>query len=120
MAAFGKEIAAAECLIRAGRLDQAMRHLERAHVLGQRHVIPHVRSHWSMLRIAFIRKAPADGMGQLIRILLGALGSAVGIVPTGNTGGTNISMFARLPLAPDIAELIEHGGPARGRRGRSP
>jgi hypothetical protein len=106
MAAFEAEMAAAKRQIQAGRLDRAMRHLERAHVLGQNHVMPHVRSHWAMFRIAVKRHSPADGLGQAVRIILGALGSAVGVVPTGNTGGTDISMFARLPIDDEIAVLI--------------
>jgi hypothetical protein len=110
MAAFEAEMAAAKRLIRAGRLDRAMRHLERAHVLGQNSVMPHVRSHWAMFQIAVKRRLPADGLGQAVRIVLGALGSAVWVVPTGNTGGTDISMFARLPLDPEIAALIMRDG----------
>jgi hypothetical protein len=101
------EMASAGRLIRAGRLDQAMRHLERAHVLGQRRIMPHVRSHWGMLRVALKRHALAEVSGQAVRIVLGALGSAVGMVPIGNTGGTNVSMFARLPIDPELAALIE-------------
>lgn len=100
-------MAAAEGHIRAGRPDHAMRHLQRAHVLGQTFVVPHFRSHWSMFRIALMRRSLADGLGQAVRIILGALGSAVGVVPTGNTGGTDISMFARLPLDPDIAACFD-------------
>ncbi|WP_334187382.1 DUF3703 domain-containing protein [Noviherbaspirillum sp.] len=106
-AAFENEMASAGRFIRAGSLDRAMRHLERAHVLGQGEVIPHVRTHWGMLSIALKRRAPGEGLGQAVRIVLGALGSAVGMVPVGNTGGTNISMFARLPIDPELAVLIE-------------
>lgn len=106
MAAFEADMAAAKHLMQAGRLDRAMRHLERAHVIGQNHVMPHVRSHWAMFQIAVKRHSPADGLGQAARIVLGALGSAVGVVPTGNTGGTDISMFARLPIDHEITALI--------------
>jgi hypothetical protein len=105
-AAFEADMATAERFIQAGQLDRAMRHLERAHVLGQNHVVPHVRSHTAMFRIAVKRRSVADGRGQAARILLGAIGSAVGIVPTGNTGGTDLSMFARLPIDPEIAAQI--------------
>ena len=52
------------------------------------------------------RDLPAS-WGQAVRIVLGALGSAVGRVPVGNTGGTDISMFARLPIDPELAKLLE-------------
>jgi len=105
--AFEAEMDAAWNLYRAGRLDAAFRHLERAHVLGQRYVIPHVRSHWLMLRIGLARRAPGEVWGQAVRIVLGALGSAVNVVPVGNTGGTDISMFKRLPISPEVARIID-------------
>lgn len=105
--AFDAEMAAAHRLFRTGRLDQAFRHLERAHVIGQRHVMPHVRSHWLMLRIGLRRHSAAEVWGQAVRIVLGALGSALGVIPTGNTGGTDISMFRRLPIEPEIARMLD-------------
>jgi len=107
--AFEQEIASARACMRQGELDQALRHLERAHVLGQRHVAPHVLSHWLMFRVALLRREPAAVLGQAARILLGAVGSLVGSVPTGNTGGTNISMFQRLPIEPELMRILEGG-----------
>jgi uncharacterized protein DUF3703 len=109
--AFGTEIALARALMRQKRHDEAFAHLERAHVLGQQSVVPHVRSHWLMLRVAVHRREPAALLGQAARIVLGALGSALGSVPTGNTGGTNISMFKRLPIEPELLEIIEGHAP---------
>jgi hypothetical protein len=105
--AFDGEMAAANRCYRKGRLDQAFRHLETAHVLGQRYVVPHVQTHWLMLKIGLRRHSAREVAGQAIRIALGALGSAVGVVPTGNTGGTNIGMFKRLPLNEGIRTLLE-------------
>lgn len=107
--AFEVEMAAAHRLIGTGDLNAAFIHLERAHVIGQCYVVPHVRSHWHMLRIGIKQRSFREVVGQTIRIVLGALGSAVGVVPTGNTGGTNISMFARLPIDADLQKTIEAG-----------
>jgi hypothetical protein len=74
-------------LLRERRHDEAFAHLERAHVLGQACVGPHVIAHWLMLVVALRRREPLAAAGQIMRILLGALGSALGSVPTGNTGG---------------------------------
>jgi hypothetical protein len=106
-AAFESEMASAVQFIRAGCMEQAMQHLERAHVLGQYHILPHVRSHWHMLRIALRCHTFGEGLGQVLRIILGALGSTGRIIPVGNTGGSNISMFARIPIDPKLAELIK-------------
>lgn len=105
--AFEMEMAAAIALYRKGRLGPAYARLETAHVLGQRHVRPHVVTHWWMLKVGLKRRSPSEVAGQLVRILLGALGSAVGVVPVGNTGGTNISMFKRLPIEENLRRLIE-------------
>jgi hypothetical protein len=37
------------------------------------------------------------------------LGSAVGKVPVGNTGGSNVSMFKRMPIAPELQDIIDGG-----------
>lgn len=108
--AFESEMDAAYGELAKGRLGQAMRHAERAHVIGQREVAPHVRSHWLMLKIGLRRHSAGEVWGQAVRIVLGAIGSAVGVVPVGNTGGTDISMFRRLPIEPGIAKLLDEGG----------
>lgn len=105
--AYDAEMAAAIKLYEAGAWAQAFQHLERAHVLGQQYVLPHVATHYWMLKMGVKRRSVPEVVGQVARIVLGALGSAVGIVPTGNTGGTNISMFKRLPLDPEIQELLK-------------
>lgn len=110
---FETEIAAARACMAAGELAPAMRHLERAHVIGQLQVWPHVLSHWLMLKIEWRRGRPLAVLGQLVRIVLGALGSAVGVVPTGNTGGSDISMFQRLPVPPELQAEIDAAQRAR-------
>lgn len=105
--AFEAEMAAALRSYRARAYESAMRHLELAHVMGQRQVAPHVATHYWMLKIGLRRASPLQVWGQLLRIVLGALASAVGIVPIGNTGGTNISMFRRLPVDPAIRRLLD-------------
>ena len=106
-AAFESEISLAQQLIEVGELEQGFGHLERAHVIGQAFVVPHVRSHWLMLEVELRRMRPVAAFGQVVRIVLGALGSAVGTVPVGNTGGSDISMFKRMPIAPELQDLID-------------
>lgn len=106
--AFNSEMVRALTLIDAGDIDGGFAHLERAHVLGQAYVIPHARTHWYMLRVEMKRGRPVAVIGQAVRIVFGALGSAVGVVPTGNTGGSNVNMFRRMPIDPDLQKLI-HG-----------
>ncbi|MES2535737.1 MAG: DUF3703 domain-containing protein [Pseudomonadota bacterium] len=103
---YESEISAARKLIAEGKIDDAFSRLEVAHVLGQHHVLPHVKSHWLMLKIGVKRRSAYQVFGQAVRMMVGAIGSAVGIVPAGNTGGTNISMFRRLPIAPELNKIL--------------
>ena len=114
--AFNSEITQAKSLIASGDLGACFAHLERAHVIGQAYVMPHVTSHWLMFQVELRRQRFAAALGQVIRIVLGALGSAVGAVPTGNTGGTNISMFKRIPVEIELQNIID--GRARSENAR--
>lgn len=110
--AFNSEIALAKSLIASGNLEAGFARLERAHVIGQEFVIPHITSHWLMFQVEFRRQRTSAVLGQLIRIVLGALGSAVGVVPTGNTGGTDISMFKRMPIETELQHIIDGRAPS--------
>jgi hypothetical protein len=109
--AFDREIARALDLMQQGNSNEAFVLLERAHVLGQDDVWPHVLTHWLMLKIYFRRGDARGVFGQALRIVLGALGSGIGIVPRGNTGGTNVSMFKRMPIDPELANLMQENAP---------
>jgi len=85
----------------------AMLQLKRAHVLGQLAVRPHVYTHWLMLLVAWQQRQFGAVVGQLIRMVLGVIGSAVGKVPTGNTGDSDISMFVSLPIEPELQQIID-------------
>jgi hypothetical protein len=52
-------------------------------------------------------------VGQTLRIVGAATKTALGLVPTGNTGGSNISPFKRLPVAPELEALIRSAQPRR-------
>ena len=110
--AFGNEIAMARAFIAKGEIEAGFPHLERAHVIGQAFVAPHALTHWMMLRVEIKRRRVGGVLGQIARIVLGALGSAVGVVPVGNTGGTDISMFKRIPVPPELQKLIDGVPPA--------
>lgn len=113
--AFDKEIVLAKEFIARGDLETGFSHLERAHVIGQAFVVPHARSHWLMLRVEIRRRRPVASFGQVVRIALGVLGSAVGVVPVGNTGGSNVSMFKRMPIAPELQRVIDGDAPPDAR-----
>jgi len=113
--AFDTEIALAKEHLSRGELETGSTHLERAHVIGQAFVLPHAKAHWLMLEVEFRRRRHVAVLGQAVRIVLGILGSAVGVVPVGNTGGSNVSMFKRMPIEPDLKRIIDGGAPPDAR-----
>ena len=46
-------------------------------------------------------------LGQLLRIVGAAVTTAIGLVPHGNTGGSNVSPFQRMPIQPRLATIID-------------
>ena len=107
-AAFDNEMQLAADATREGELATAFHHLERAHILGQRHTVPHLRSHVAMLRIGWRRRDARELAGQLTRMLAAALFSRLW-VPVGNTGGANVSALAPMPIPEDLRALLDSG-----------
>jgi hypothetical protein len=101
-----QELHAARQADDAGDATGSFAFLERAHVLGQASTVEHVRVHWRMLLWALRKRAPREAWGQVFRIVGAATKTAFGLVPTGNTGGSNISPFRRLPVQQDLARTI--------------
>lgn len=102
-----REIAAAQRLDDLGEAAASFTHLERAHVLGQASTFHHVRVHVLMLVWALKHRVWKEARGQVLRIVGAATKTVFGWVPTGNTGGANISPFKPLPIATDLAHTIE-------------
>jgi pimeloyl-ACP methyl ester carboxylesterase len=109
------ELAAAKACERRGRPLEAFHHLERAHVLSQTSTVEHVRVHVRMLRWSLRRQDAREASGQLLRIVGAAGKTALGLVPLGNTGGSNVSPFRTMPIPPDLAALMS-AAPRRRRR----
>lgn len=100
------EIAEAHRFEAAGSAAAGFAHLERAHVLGQASTWQHVRVHALMLAWAVRQRRGAEAWGQVLRIIGAATKTALGWVPTGNTGGAAISPFKPLPIPPDLAAKL--------------
>jgi len=89
-----------------GQRDQAFRHLERSHVLGQSSTVQHVRTHWHMFIWGIRSKSYRESLGQVVRMVGAATKTATGLVPSGNTGGSNVSPFKPLPVPQDLARIL--------------
>lgn len=104
--AYAAELDLARAAAAEGNIDIAFRHLERAHIIGQRDTWAHVRSHWLMLRLAATAGAWQEVAGQLVRIVAAALFSRIW-VPAGNTGRAHVSALQPMPLPDDLRPLME-------------
>ncbi|KAE8437306.1 DUF3703 domain-containing protein [Vreelandella piezotolerans] len=91
----------------AGDTQQEFSHLERAHVLGQESTYWHVKVHLMMLAWAIRNRSFRETLGQAFRIVGAATKTVFGLVPQGNTGGANVSPFKKMPIAPELATLIQ-------------
>lgn len=89
-----------------GDLDAALLALERAHILGQRHLVPHIATHVHMLRVGLARSDAREVRGQVTRLLATVPGWLTGWVPKGNPGSVRVSAVAPMPLTGDLAELL--------------
>lgn len=101
------ELAAAHAAEARGEFYTAFQHLERAHVLGQSATHEHVRVHWRMFRFALRNRRHGEVAGQLWRLLAAAIFTVAWLVPDGNTGGTDVSAFRRLPVPQDLKLALD-------------
>lgn len=102
-----QELTAAASAERHDDLAAGFRHLERAHVIGQSSTALHTRVHWLMLRWGLRHRCWREVMGQVPRLIGAATKTAIGWVPTGNTGGSNVSPFKAMPIPQDLQARID-------------
>ena len=91
----------------AGDHPAEFHHLERAHVLGQASTIEHTRVHVLMFLWALRQYQPGEMAGQVVRILGAATKTIFGLVPSGNTGGSNVSPFKSMAISPDLRRILD-------------
>lgn len=104
---YQKELSAYQVSWQQGRVSDAWRHLERAHILGQPYSIQHNQVHWMMLLFGFKTKNLKEIVGQLPRLLVGGVKSWIGVIPIGNTGGANVSPLRSMPMPEDLKKIME-------------
>ncbi|WP_324733101.1 DUF3703 domain-containing protein [Pseudomonas paeninsulae] len=83
-----------------------LRHLERAHILGQPLFLDHLRSHLWLLAWAWRQADWAELAAQLLR-LPGSPGSLLGLYPRGNPGTRRVGPLTAQPLPEDLQRLLE-------------
>ena len=103
--AYDAELNAASAGAVRSDTEAAFRHLERAHILSQRHTRQHVRVHWLMLRLGASGRDWREVLGQLSRIVAAAVFSRIW-VPVGNTGRANVSAMKPMLVADDLRRIL--------------
>lgn len=88
-------------------LQQAWRHLERAHILAQAWPREHSYVHWQMLLFGIHIKSGSEVLGQIPRLLVGGLKSFVGKIPVGNTGGANVPPLRPMKIPEELAKVLK-------------
>lgn len=101
-----KELNRAKTARLIGDVTKEFNYLENAHVLGQESTYYHIKVHYLMLCWGFRQKSVKEIRGQLVRIIGAITKTAMGLVPKGNTGGSNISPFQSLPLDPKHSTIL--------------
>ncbi|KAF0956874.1 DUF3703 domain-containing protein [Rhodococcus sp. T7] len=102
-AAYTAEMAAARTTTEDAR---RWAHLERAHILSQPYPWPHTRNHLAMLALALHQHDRREALGQVVRIIVAAPGSALGRYPEGNTGRTRAGLRTPMPIPADLADTL--------------
>ncbi len=100
---FEESMARALAAEQKGEFGLAFAELEHAHILGQRWLVRHLRSHWAMLRIGRLTGNHKEVRGQIIRLIGSPLFWLVGWLPKGNTGGANVSPLKPMQLHGELA-----------------
>jgi hypothetical protein len=90
--------------------DRCWSLLEDAHVLSQPWAWLHVRVHGSMFVTAVVQRDVREVRGQLTRIAVAGPGSLSGRYPTGNTGRARVPATQPMPIAGELAEVLQRAG----------
>jgi len=102
------ELSDAQKARNSGNIQIEFKHLENAHVLGQESTYWHVKVHFLMLLWAFRNHQLKEIFGQIFRVIGAITKTAIGLVPQGNTGGSNVSPFKVLPIKPEHQKIINN------------
>jgi hypothetical protein len=112
------EMAAYRAAREANDIAAAWVALERAHIISQSYLGPHLSNHCVMLGFAVDLRDWRETAGQLVRLALAPLGALTGRIPIGNTGRSNVSAFAPMPIPDDIELALHKHHPKTGRASR--
>lgn len=86
--------------------EMAWKHLEKAHIIGQKYPFAHTFVHWKMLQFGFKIKNKKEVLGQIPRLIFSGVKSFVGKIPEGNPGGANVPPLKSFPIEKEIKDIF--------------
>lgn len=98
-----------------GRREDSWRHLERAHIIGQKVASLHFGSHFEMLRLALRCRDFKEAFGQAVRLVLAPPSSFFGFAPPGNSGRAETPLRMSMPLPRDLEWVAEENRRGAGK-----
>ena len=101
------ELESARIALSQGDSKSAFTHLENAHVLGQASTKWHTITHYRMLVWAISERDARELIGQVLRLLGAIVITPFGLIPLGNTGGSNVSPFKPMPIQEEHLRVID-------------
>ena len=90
--------------------DRCWSLLEDSHVLSQPWAWLHVKVHGSMFVAAIVQRDVREVRGQLSRMAVAGPGSLSGRYPKGNTGRARVPATQPMPIAGELAEVLQRAG----------
>lgn len=90
-----------------GNHAQAFNLLEDAHVIGQKSTYLHCLVHYLMLKHGFEKRDIVEVFGQILRIFGALTKTCFGLLPSGNTGGSNVGPFTPMPISAQNKRIID-------------
>lgn len=105
------EIDKSRQLQESGDYPSAFKHLENAHVLGQESTYWHVKVHYLMLLWGIDQGDLREVFGQFLRAIVSLATApllAIGRIPIGNTGGSNVNPTKAMPLKQEHKIIINN------------
>lgn len=102
-----QEMAAYRAARSAHDTAKAWSALERAHIVSQSYLGPHLANHWAMLGFAAAQSDAKEVIGQVVRLALAPLGALTGRIPIGNIGRATVSAFKPMPVPEDLRDAMK-------------
>ncbi|MCV2884184.1 DUF3703 domain-containing protein [Aestuariibacter sp. AA17] len=102
-----EKLASAERARLQGDFETEFKYLEDAHVLGQQSTYFHTLGHWRMFVFGWRRRSIKEMLGQILRMVGALTKTFFGLLPAGNTGGSNVSAFKPMPISKENQAILD-------------